>query len=178
MMSAPCAAAGSRGPGVRTDGVPLDFLSGIHEAPRVEGVLHGGHERCSLGGPPLAAALHDADAVFAGDRAAERDGEHEELLRGRLGAFELVGALGRHEEGGMQVAVPSMPPAAGGKAMAAADGERLVDRFSEAVERDDDVLAHLPAELSADGDRDAVSPTPERFDCGGKVSEDIVVPLD
>src|SRR6185436_12801336 len=61
---------------------------------------------------PLArelAAFEDAESVLARDRAAEPDGEVEEILDRELGARELVRLLGIDEEGRVQVAVARVP---------------------------------------------------------------------
>jgi len=57
-----------------------------------------------------------------------------------------------------------MPKAARGKPVAVADRERFLDRLAEAVERDDDVLAHLAAALRVHCDRDSLAPAPELLD--------------
>ena len=59
----------------------------------------------------------------------------------------------------MEVAVACVAPAAGGKAVAAADLERPLDRLLEPVERHGDVLAQLGAELRRDRE---VTPSRQR----------------
>ena len=68
----------------------------------------------------------------------------------------------------MQVAVARMAPAAGGEPVPAADLRRRVDRLREALERNDDILAGLPAAGGAHRERDAVAPAPERVDLRGR----------
>ena len=75
--------AGRAGSAGRTSSGPaLASLSGVEDLQRVERVAHGGlqGERARVELAAHAVALEDADAVLAGDGAAERDGRVEELL--------------------------------------------------------------------------------------------------
>ncbi len=63
----------------------------------------------------------------------------------------------------MQVAVAGVAPATGLQTVTFPDRDRLLDRLLDAVERDRDVLAHLPPAPGLDRDRDAVAPPPQRL---------------
>src|SRR5262249_11330495 len=120
----------------------LLLLAGVHEALRVERVLHGPVQleqtRCPL--PRERAALDQAGAVLPRDRAAQLDGQREQVLRSRVRTRELA-LVGRVEhERRVEVPVTRVAPAACGEPVAPADLECLLDGLPEPVERDDDVL--------------------------------------
>ena len=81
----------------------------------------------------------------------------------RLGALQRLRVAGRDQEGGVQVAVTGVAPAAGLEAVAPADLDDRRDRLPQTLERNDDVLADLAPAPRADGERDAVAPAPERL---------------
>ena len=84
--------------------------------------------------------------------------------RGVLGARYLrpVGRVEQHRR--VQVAIARVAPAARGETMARADLERPFDRLLQPVERDDDVLAQLPAMQRLHRVRHARAPAPQRPD--------------
>ena len=104
---------------------------------------------------PLAcqlSALRDAEPVLAGHRAAQADGQREQVLGGSPGSVDLLGARPVHQERGVEVAVAGVSPRRRRKVVASSDLDRLLDRFCQPVERDGDVLADLPAALCGDAD--------------------------
>ncbi len=84
-----------------------DCLAGIEQAGRIEGALDG-EERVAFGGRELHAHRADllhADAVLAGDRAAERDAEFENVGAERVGAFPFARLVRVEQDQRMQIAV-------------------------------------------------------------------------
>ena len=64
----------------------------------------------------------------------------------------------------MQVAVAGVAEAEGDQVVAPPDGDRLLDRLCEAVERHDDVLAEGAAAPGAHGEGEAGAPPPQRLE--------------
>src|SRR5215472_17877965 len=84
-----------------------DRLAGIQEPRRVERRFDG-EERGALGGRELYAhgiELLDADAVLAGDGAAESHAQLEDLDAEMLGALPLAFLVGVEEDERVEVAV-------------------------------------------------------------------------
>src|SRR6266852_1314985 len=80
--------------------------------------------------------LLDADAVLAGDRAADRDALLEHLARELLGARELVGTVGVEQDQRMQVAVARMEHVRAAQAVFALHFRNEVEDLAEALARD------------------------------------------
>ena len=66
----------------------------------------------------------------------------------------------------MEVAVARMAEAQRDQVVAAPDRDRLVDRFREAVERHDDVLAECAAPAGANREGEAGAPAPQSLEIG------------
>src|SRR5579859_4591116 len=82
-------------------------LAGIEESGRVEGLLDG-EERGAFGRRELhthGVELLDADAVLAGDRAAETHAQLEDLAAEVLGPLPLAGLVGIEEDERMEIPV-------------------------------------------------------------------------
>src|SRR6266496_187659 len=157
-----------------TSGVS-DLLAGVEQALRVEDALdlvvelERARRPLALELPPL----QPADAVLAGNGSAEAHRQGEQLCGRNVRPGELVLVMRGDEERRVQVAVTRVSPAAGDEVVAAPDRNRLVDRFAEPVEGDDDVLAHFAAAGRADRDRDAVAPAPELGDGWALGADDV-----
>ena len=87
-----------------------EHLAGIEQALVVEGAFDalllveidlGKHHRHQI-------ALFDADAVLAGEHAADLDAQPQDIGAELLGAFELAGIVGVVEDQRMQIAVAGM----------------------------------------------------------------------
>ena len=82
----------------------------VQRAGRIERRLHAEHQR-AFGLAELHAhrvELLDTDAVFAGDGAAERDAELENVGAEGLGAVQLIGIVGVEQDQRMEIAVTGM----------------------------------------------------------------------
>ena len=145
------------------------FLPGFKQVLRVERLLHP-QVQVVAGRAELVlelAALQPADAVLAGDRAAEPQRELEQLVTRVVGALLLVEVLRREEERGVDVAVAGVTERQCRHVVARADLERLARDVAQPVERDGDVLAVGAAALREDRERRAAAPAPEVGDLGG-----------
>ena len=144
------------------------LLAGIEEVLRVEDLLDGPVELHRAGAPLLLelAAL-PAEAVLSGDRAAERDGQVEQLLDGTIGTFDLVLVAGVDEEVRVDVPVARVTPADRLKTVSSADLDGAVDDLGEPVEWDGDVLRDLSAANRRRGERNSLAPAPQRGNVPG-----------
>ena len=85
-------------------------LAGVEQPARIECGLHF-VEACEFGRGELAAHLpdlFDADAVFAGDGAADLDAEFEDAAAEVLGLFQFARHVGVEQDERMQIAVAGM----------------------------------------------------------------------
>ena len=176
--SAPCCSAATRCAGRRGTGrAPalasrLALLAGVQQVLRVEGLLHP-QVQVVAGRSELVlelAALQPADAVLAGDRAAEAQRELEQLVARVVGALFLVEVLRREEERRVDVAVAGVTERERGDVVPLADLERLARDVAQPVERDCDVLAVRAAALREDRERRAAAPPPQVGDLGRALS--------
>ena len=105
--------------------------------------------------------------MLSGDRAAERDGQVEQLLDGTIGTFDLVLVAGVDEEVRVDVPVARVTPADRLKTVSSADLDGAVDDLGEPVEWDGDVLRDLSAANRRRGERNSLAPAPQRGNVPG-----------
>src|SRR4051812_35216634 len=144
------------------------LLAGVEQVLRVEGLLQP-RVQVVARRAELAlelAALQPADPVFAGNRAAQAEGELEELVASRIRASLFVGIVRREEKRRMDVPVARVAERERRDPVALADLERLARHLPEAVERHGDVLAEGPAPLRQDRERRTAPPPPELRNVG------------
>ena len=111
-------------------------LAGIEQPVGVEGALHP-HLLLEVGGGELHAhqlALLDADAMLAGQAAAELDAQLENLRAAQLGALELARIVGVVEDQRMQIAVAGMEDIGDAEAVAPADLGRSRSSASDSLD--------------------------------------------
>ena len=135
---------------------------------RVEGALDGAVEGADFlrDGQRPPALLGQADAVFAGDRAAPGEDLREELVqRGLAAAFGA--RLGEvHHEVGVDVAVAGVAETGDGEAVLALEPGGEVEQVLEPAARDDDVLVELGQAGVAQGVGELAADLPDGFALG------------
>ena len=144
------------------------FLARVEQALRVEGLLQPQVQVVARRAELVLelAALQPADPVLARDRAAEAQGELEQLVTGSVGAALLIGVVGREEERRVDVAVARVPERQRRHVVPGADLERLARDIAQPVERHGDVLAERATALREDREGDAAAPPPQLGDLG------------
>src|SRR4029077_12958118 len=106
-------------------------------------------------------ALLDADAMLAGQAAAELDAELEDFGAAQLGTLEFDLVVGVVEYQGMQIAVAGMEDIDDAEAMAAADLGDFGQRLWELGERDHPIHPVVILDL-ADRPEGRFPPLPDR----------------
>ena len=138
-------------------------LPGLRPPSRIEGTLDREH-LLALGRRELhahRAELFDADAVLAGDGAAHRHAEFEDLGAEGFGALQLVGVVGVEQDQRMQVAVAGMEDVEAAQAVPCrhrADGDQ---HLGQAAARDRRIHAQVVGADAAARRKGVLAAAPE-----------------
>ena len=153
---------------IRAAGVGKD-LAGVHDAVGIDGVLDASHQRDRVGAEVEfhELLLQQADAVFARERAAERDGRLEDLARGGGHAAHLFGVAPVAEDVRMQIAVADVPEQRDLERVRRRDRAHAAREFRDRAARYRDVLAEFVRPATRERRRDRAPRAPHPFRFGG-----------
>ena len=107
-------------------------------------------------------ALLDADAVLAGQHAADLDAEPQDVGAERLGPLELAGLVGVVEDQRMQIAVAGVEDVGDAQAVLRRQSPHPRQHLGEPPARDGAVHAVIVGRDAADGRERRLAPGPEQ----------------